>query len=107
MAAKKSNKKLGIAQIPTKRPKDVAIKVKVEQTRTRSMHFTQVFAALLLIMGVLLLIYVNSNVDTENLQERFGSNFGTSNDTVNNSVDEVVDVPEFDLENRTSGDYYE
>ncbi|MFP4657020.1 MAG: hypothetical protein ACLFNK_05590 [Candidatus Woesearchaeota archaeon] len=86
----------------TKHPKEVALKIKAEQTRTTGMHLTQIFALLLLVFGIFLLIYVNLNVDVEGLQDSFDP--GLADDVVDDPVSDVKETPEQDTVNETSGD---
>ncbi len=53
----------------TRRPRDVLLRIKAELSKTNLMRLTQVFALLLIIVGILLLVYVNFVADTDNLIE--------------------------------------
>ncbi len=89
----------GKPTIDEKHPREMALRVKAEQTRTMGMHLTQIFALVLLIVGVILLIYVNLNVDAEELQE----NLDTGLDS-DDGQEGVGESPDDSLEAGMTGD---
>lgn len=63
-----SNKSNNLYDRFRKTPKDLFMKIKVEQSKSISMHMIQGLALLLIIMGISLLYYVNYEIDTDELK---------------------------------------